>query len=420
LAVSDVATTRTSAGAQESEASFMFSSAHALLTKTLNIFNIADGRLQGSKRVFKEMSAELEAGWWITRSPSLWMRVRLAKDELLFSTRINSRATHRGVGLGKLLMKGLLRLLTFRVRLVPTQKESVDNRYCWQALLVNDSDYLLFDWRNKVVCRESPQGQFDSEYFELRSRLARHVTVPELVAAHPPTRQVEALVGGSPVLASSGAIQVDAVRCFLEQFDSLALAERVAASPVVTWSEACERLAAVDVTRRILRFDVIESVLARLQAASMAWATVPSHGDANLYHAVRVNTSYALIDTAKCAPRYEWHDSIHLLMFSGSRHVREMLPSKSDAFAAFNHSVGSKAVRERFVSRVARTVPTLDVVGAESSTSFEDLVLAFVIVGSAESAKKQPHDKDVFERSLRWHLGRPGVTDVLAGVNRPG
>jgi len=220
-------------------------------------------------------------------------------------------------------------------------------------------------------------------------------------------------VNGRDVLSMPDAKQLEAAQYFLSQFDALASSEAMKTPPVATMSDSCDRFATI-LKRSSVGLSVTDADLLRLQAAAMEWSTVPSHGDACLHNVVAASSGWVLIDTEKCALRYEWHDSVHLLMFSGSSAVRDAV--RRSVGADEGQSLPTETSGIELSSRVARTALTPGAARSTVSMTFEDLVLAFVLVGAAEEAKMRPRSKDAFESSLRWHLGRPGVRDVLAGL----
>jgi hypothetical protein len=349
-----------------------------------------------SGRAFERLRPELGLGWWVTRTPSMWVRTGSPRDELLKQTR--ETAWHASGWPPRFILAGVLRLLTLRARKVSATGSDSSFASRWQALLQSgNGDCLLFDWTSGAVARESLAGRFTEEYFSIRERMARHVAVPELLAALPPSRQVERLVQGRPVLSLSSAVQVDAAQFFLGRFSSLVANEALDVPPSATLPAALESFQAAG-GASTFQLEHIEPALDRLDAASRSWSVVPSHGDANLYHAICAENGYLLIDTAKCGPRYEWHDSVHLMMFSGSSAVRDAV------------------MTGQIASPVVGTRSSIGSVSSTYGTTFEDFVLAFVLVGSREAASRHPPNADVFTRSLRWHLSQPGVRAAIARI----
>jgi hypothetical protein len=348
--------------------------------------------LAKSKMQLLRLRSELKPGWWLSRTPSMWVRVRSAKDQLLSQTR--GLDWRKGFFTIKGILKWGVRLLTFRAQRIRRREEGSESALWEGVLLCGDQDLLLFDWSAGVVARESSRNHFTSEYFSHRERLSRYVSVPELVTALPPNRQVERHTQGRPVLSLSSSVQCDATAYFLRQFERLAASEHLDVPPAATMREALSHLAATG-TLFARELGHRQPVLDRLMAVSNTWSVVPSHGDAVLHNAIYSENSYVLIDTAKCGPRYEWHDSIHLMMFSGSKAVLDSV------------------MEGRLTNRFARACLNLDPASIGRSASFEELVLGFVLIGATEAAKSQPFVGNRFAQSLRWHLARPGVREVL-------
>lgn len=353
-------------------------------------------QLADSRRVFNRLRPELKTGWWVTRAPGLWVRTGSPRDELLTQTRIDYGQTSDWTL--RRIMGGVLRLVTMRARKVTANGDDSGAARRWQALLHSgEGDCLLFDWSSGAVARESSTWRFTEDYFNLRERMGRHVAVPELLAALPPSRQIERLVQGRSVLSMSASQQIHAAQCILDSFASLAESEVLDVPPSATLSTALKSLHDAG-GASAFQLKRIEPAIERLKVASRSWVVVPSHGDACLYNTILVGSGYFLIDTAKCGPRYEWHDSVHLMMFSGSTAVKNAV------------------LRGEIASRVAGRCSSVRSVSPTQGTPFEDLVLAFVLVGSHEAAREHPFDPTVFARSLRWHLSQPGVHDVIARI----